>query len=67
MVALIDGVVKLVPVCKDDPPVELIYQLITPALGVASNVNIPASHFDKGVILDTIGGLQSLYKLEMSD
>ena len=62
-----DGVVKLVPVCKDAPPVASLYQFITPALGVASNVNIPASHFDKGVVLNTVGGLQSLYKLEISD
>ena len=50
-----DGVVKLVPVCKDAPPVASLYQFITPALGVASNVTDPASHLDNGVVPVIVG------------
>jgi len=45
-----DGVVKLVPVCNDDPPVELLYQLIVPLLALAPNATVPASHLDNGVV-----------------
>ena len=45
-----DGVVKLVPVCKDDPPVELLYQLIVPLLALAPKATVPASHLDNGVV-----------------
>ena len=53
--ALIDGVVKLVPVCKDDPPVELLYQLIVPLLALAPKATVPASHLDNGVVPVTVG------------
>ena len=53
--ALIDGVVKLVPVCKDDPPVELLYQLIVPLLALAPNATVPASHLDNGVVPLIVG------------
>lgn len=43
------GVVKLVPVPKELPPVEAAYQLIVPADAVAPNVTVPASHRDAGV------------------
>ena len=49
--ALIDGVVKLVPVCKEDPPVELLNQFIVPLLALAPNATVPASHLDNGVVL----------------
>ena len=52
---LIDGVVKLVPVCKDDPPVELLYQLIVPLLALAPNATVPASHLDNGVVPLIVG------------
>ena len=55
--ALIDGVVKLVPVCKEDPPVELLYQFIVPLLALAPNATVPASHLDNGVVLITVGVL----------
>ena len=52
-----DGVVKLVPVCKDDPPVELLYQLMVPLLALAPNATVPASHLDNGVVPVTVGVL----------
>ncbi len=45
-----DGVVKLVPVCKEDPPVELLYQLMLPLLALAPKATVPASHLDNGVV-----------------
>ena len=54
--ALIEGVVKLVPVCKDDPPVELLYQFIVPLLALAPNATVPASHLDNGVVPVIVGG-----------
>ena len=53
--ALIDGVVKLVPVCKDDPPVELLYQFIVPLLALAPKATVPASHLDNGVVPLIVG------------
>ena len=50
-----DGVVKLVPVCKDDPPVELLYQLMVPLLALAPNTTVPASHLDNGVVPVIVG------------
>ena len=50
-----DGVVKLVPVCKEDPPVELLYQLIVPLLALAPKATVPASHLDKGVVPVIVG------------
>ena len=50
-----DAVVKLVPVCNDDPPVELLYQLIVPLLALAPNATVPASHLDNGVVLVIVG------------
>ena len=55
MVVLIDGVVKLAPVCKDDPPVELLYQLMVPLLALAPNAPVPASHLDNGVVPLIVG------------
>ena len=52
-----DGVVKLVPVCKDEPPVELLYQLIVPPLALAPKATVPASHLDNGVVPVTAGVL----------
>jgi hypothetical protein len=40
------GVVKVVPVAIDVPPVAAVYQLITPALAVALSVNVPEPHLD---------------------
>ena len=52
---LMDGVVKIVPVCNDDPPVELLYQLIVPLLALAPNTTVPASHLDNGVVPVIVG------------
>ncbi len=38
------GVVKLMPVPSDEPPVEAAYQLIVPALAVAPKVTVPELH-----------------------
>ena len=45
----IDGVVKLVPVPSDDPPVEAAYQLMVPADAVAPKPTVPVPHFEPGV------------------
>jgi hypothetical protein len=50
-----DGVVKLMPVCKDDPPVELPYQFIVPLLALAPKATVPASHLDNGVVPLIVG------------
>ena len=50
-----DGVVKLVPVCNNDPPVELLYQLIMPPLALAPKATVPASHLDNGVVAVIVG------------
>ena len=50
-----DGVVKLVPVSKDVPPVELLYQLIVPLLALAPKATVPASHLDNGVVPLIVG------------
>ena len=50
-----EGVVKLVPACNDDPPVELLYQLIVPLLALAPNATVPASHLDNGVVELIVG------------
>ena len=43
------------PVCKDDPPVELLYQLMVPLLALAPNTTVPASHLDNGVVPVIVG------------
>ena len=45
----IDGVVKLVPVPKLEPPVAAAYQLIVPADAVAPNVTVPVPQTLPGV------------------
>ena len=64
---LIDGVVKLVPVCKDDPPVELLYQFIVPLLALAPKATVPASHLDNGVVLITVGVLLTVATIAVLD
>ena len=49
------GVVKVVPVPKDVPPVALLYHLTEPALGVAPKVNVPVPQRLEGVVLVTVG------------
>jgi hypothetical protein len=49
------GVVKLVPVPRDVPPVEAAYQLIVPALAVAPNTTVPVPHLEAGVVPVIVG------------
>ena len=62
-----DGVVKLVPVCKDDPPVELLYQLMVPLLALAPNATVPASHLDNGVVPLIVGVIFTVAAIEVLD
>ena len=49
------GVVKLVPVPKDTPPVAAAYQLMVPADAVAPKLTVPASHREPGVVAVMLG------------
>jgi hypothetical protein len=49
------GVVKLVPVPSEAPPVEAAYQLIVPALAVAPSITVPVPHLDPGVVPVIVG------------
>ena len=51
----IDGVVKLVPVPSDDPPVAVAYQLMVPAEATAPKFTVPAPHLDAGAVLVMVG------------
>ena len=62
-----DGVVKLVPVCKEDPPVELLYQLIVPLLALAPKATVPASHLDNGVVPVIVGVIFTVAAIEVLD
>ena len=64
---LIDGVVKLAPVCKDDPPVELLYQFIVPLLALAPNATVPASHLDNGVVPLIVGTVFTVATIAVLD
>ena len=55
MVEEILGVVKLVPVPSDDPPLEAAYQLIIPAEAVAPKVTVPVPHLELGVVPVIVG------------
>ena len=52
---LILGVVKLVPVPSDVPPVDTEYQFIVPALAVAPSVTVPGPHLSPGVVPVIVG------------
>jgi hypothetical protein len=49
------GVVKLVPVPKEAPPVEAAYQLMVPAAVVACNVVVPDAHMEAPVAVEIVG------------
>jgi hypothetical protein len=51
------GVVKDVPVPKEAPPVNALYQLIVPALAVAPNDKVPVPHLLAGVVPVIVGVL----------
>ena len=55
MVVDILGVVKLVPVASDVPPLDAAYQLIVPALALAPKVTVPVPQFDPGVVDEIVG------------
>ena len=56
MVVLILGVVKLVPVPNDVPPVAALYQLIVPVLAAAVKFTVPVPQRLAGV-LDVMVGI----------
>ena len=49
------GVVKLVPVPKEAPPVEAAYQLIVPLETDAPKVTLPVPHLEAGVVPVMVG------------
>ena len=49
------GVVKDVPVPRDEPPVEAAYQFIVPAEAVAPNATVPDTHTEPGVVPVMLG------------
>ena len=49
------GVVNVVPVPSEEPPVAAAYQLIVPALALAPNATVPAPHMELGVVLEMVG------------
>ena len=49
------GVVKIVPVSRDVPPVGSEYQLMVPALAVAPNLTVPVPQFDPSVVPEMDG------------
>jgi len=49
------GVVNELPVPREDPPVELAYQLIIPELAVAPNVTVPVPQRLPGVVDVMVG------------
>ena len=49
------GVVKLIPVPSETPPVAAAYQLIIPALAVAPRATVPVPHLDPGVVPVIVG------------
>ena len=56
MVVLIEGVLKLVPVLRGNPPVAFAYQLtVCPGSAVAPNVTDPAPQRVAGVVLVKAG------------
>lgn len=55
VVAEIPGVVKLVPVPKELPPVEAAYQLTVPAEAVAPKVTVPEPQREAGVVPVMLG------------
>ena len=51
----IDGVVKLVPDPRLDPPDEAAYQFRVPAEAVAPNPTVPVPQFEPGVVAVIVG------------
>ena len=57
VVELILGVVNVVPVPNEVPPVNALYQLIVPALEVAPKLSVPVPHLLAGVVPVIVGVL----------
>ena len=55
MVVEIEGVVNVVPVPSEAPPVAAANQLIVPAEAVASNETVPVAHRLSGEVLVMVG------------
>jgi hypothetical protein len=55
-----DGVVKDVPVPREDPPDDAAYQLIVPAEADAPRVTVPVPQRDAGVVPVMVGILFSV-------
>ena len=55
MLVEISGVVKLLPVPKEAPPVESAYQFNIPSLVDAPNTTIPVSQREPPVVMVTVG------------
>ena len=55
VVAANTGVVKLVPVPRDTPPVAAAHQLMVPALAVAPRVTVPGPQLLPGVVPVIVG------------
>ena len=49
------GVIKLVPVPSEEPPIAAAYQLIVPALAVAPNATVPGPQLELGVVPEMVG------------
>jgi hypothetical protein len=50
-----EGVVKVVPVPSEEPPVDAAYQLIVPAEAVAPRETVPVEHLLAGVVAVIVG------------
>lgn len=55
MFAEIEGVVKLVPVPIEEPPVDAVNQFKVPAEAAAPNTTVPVPQVEPGVVDVTVG------------
>jgi len=67
-----EGVVNVVPVPSEDPPVAAAYQLIVPADAVAPSVTVPVEHLLAGVVAEIVGialitALAAVLEVEVQD
>jgi len=54
------GVVKVIPVPNNEPPVNPAYQLTVPADGVAPNVTVPVPQIEAGVVPVIVGKISTV-------
>lgn len=67
-----EGVVNVVPVPSEDPPVAAAYQLIVPADAVAPSETVPVEHLLAGVVAVIVGialitALAAVLEVEVQD